>query len=93
MKEPVNRSLVNVGNMGETMSKYRNAFNVHTFLEKCPFIPTEEGENGISWQEMFIIYKLCGGKDMLNKPCNGATKTSIRAQAVGSLQQMCQNYH
>ena len=56
------------------MSKHKNALNVHKFLEKCPFIPTEEGENGISWQEMFIIYKLCGGKDMLNKPCNGAKK-------------------
>ena len=52
---------------------------MHTFLEKYPFIPTEEGENGISWQEMFIIYKLCGGKDMLNKPCNGAKK---RASAL-----------
>ena len=72
--DPVNRTLTDVGNMGETMSKYNNAYNVHKFIEKCPFNPNKDGEDGISWQEMLIIYKLCGGKDMLNKPCNGAKK-------------------
>lgn len=81
LKEPENRILTGVGNMGETMCKYKNAYNVHQFLEKCPFNPTTEGEDGISWQEIFIVYKLCGGKGMLNKPCNGAKKrASIHKQ-------------
>ena len=67
--------------MGETMCKYKNAYNVHKFLEECRVSPIKEGEDGISWQEISSVYKLCGGRDMLNKPCNGAKKrASIHKQ-------------
>ena len=79
--DPGSRILINLDNMGEIMSKYKNAYNVHKFLGKCPFNPTKNGEEGISWQEVFSVYKLCGGKDMLNKPCNGAkNRASILKQ-------------
>ena len=42
------RNLTGVGNMGETMCKYKNAYKVHKFLEKCPLIATKEGEDGIA---------------------------------------------
>ena len=91
--DPGNRILTNVGNMGETMTKYKNAYNVHKFLEKCPFNPTTNGEDGISWQEIFIVYKLCGGKDMLNKPCNGAKKRASIHKQLEAFKKMCQKYH
>ena len=36
----------------------------------------KEGEESISWQEIFILYKICGGNDMLNKPISGAKKSA-----------------
>ena len=58
--------------MGETTCKYKNAGNVHKFLEACPFNKIEEAEEGISWHELFVLYKMCRGKDMLEKPMSGA---------------------
>ena len=68
------KEMLSIINMGETMCKYKNAFQVQRFLEKCPFTAMKEGEAGISWQEIFILYKLCGGNDMLNKRISGAKK-------------------
>ena len=53
VKGPGNRILTGVGNMGETMCKYKKAYNVHKFLDKCLVIPTKDGEDGISWQDLF----------------------------------------
>ena len=60
--------------MGETMCKYKNAFQVPRFLEMYSFTAIRKGEEGISWQEIFILYKMCGENDMLNEPMNGAKK-------------------
>ena len=45
--KPSTRDITSVGNMGETMCKYKNAFKVHNLFETCPFTATKEGEDGV----------------------------------------------
>ena len=52
------KQLLNIGHMGETMCKYKNACKLHTFLEVCPLSKMKEGEEGISWHELFVLYKM-----------------------------------
>ena len=35
------KQITNLGNIGETMCKYKNAYNVHKFIENAPSHPQE----------------------------------------------------
>ena len=71
------KQILNIGHMGVTTCEYADACKVHTFVEVCPLSKMKEGEEGISWHELFVLYKMCGGKDMLHKPMSGAQKEPL----------------
>ena len=68
------KNMLSINNMGETIHKHKNAHMVHKFLEMIPIENLKEGEEGISWHEIFVLYKMCGGNDMICKPMSGAQK-------------------
>ena len=42
VEKPEDRILTGVGNMGGTTCKYKNTYNVHKFLKKCPYSATKD---------------------------------------------------
>ena len=65
-----------------TASKYTNkAEHVQNFLAATKFKVTANDEQGISWIELYTLYKLAGGPCMIDDPINkAAPKIMMRHQ-------------
>ncbi len=57
------------------------AKQVQEFLQNTKIKQVAEGQQGISWLELYTLYKLVGGECMVEDPSNkAAPKPSMRMQ-------------
>ncbi len=65
----------------ELVKRKRKAKQVQEFLQNTKISKVEEGQQGISWLELYTLYKLAGGQCMVEDPESpAATKPSMRIQ-------------
>ena len=73
--------MIPISNFSGTTAKFWNAPQIQDFLKQCRFTACKDGEDGISWLELYVLFRLCGGEDGIKQPeRRSATHASMRAQ-------------
>ncbi len=57
-----------ISGFSEFVAKHDSAQQVQKFLQRLEFKGCEEGEEGTSWLELYVLYKKSGGKCVVNDP-------------------------
>ena len=48
--------------IGKTRNDFKETIDVYKFLNALPAEPTDDPGQGLTWQELFVLYKMGGGK-------------------------------
>ncbi len=73
--------MIDIENFQDLKIKRASAAQIQKFLQVCTFRPCGEGEEGNTWLELYVIYKLWGGKEGIEEPARKAMKkASMREQ-------------
>ena len=59
------KTMIDIGQFADTMKKHHRAKEVQGFLASTSYRKVEAGEQGISWLELYTLYKLTGEKCMV----------------------------
>ncbi len=75
------KEMEDVQKYDKLMSKQQKAKKVQDFLQNTKIKKVDEGQQGISWLELYTLYKLAGGECMVDDPISkAAPKPSMRRQ-------------
>ena len=78
-------AMADLGCFSSTVTRFWNAAHIQKFLKQTRFKPCEPGHDGITWFEMYILYRLWGGPD-------GIKDTARTSKAPACMRSQVRNF-
>ena len=76
------KEMLGVQHIGKTGKEFHKTEDVYDFVKMLPAEATEDYKEALTWQELFILYEMVGGRNIIGRPISAAKKRAPMAKRI-----------
>ena len=76
------KEMLAVHHLGKTVRAFHRTADVHNFIKVLLVEETKDYKEALTWQELFIIYEMMGGRNIIGRPISAAKKRAPMAKQI-----------